>query len=164
MANKLVVREATLEDRKALLEWHNDPLTQKMFRKNHFVDWDEHCSWFEKLLQDRNRILCVGLIDSQKIGNVRFDLRANGVHEVSINLNPKFRGKGYSSQILKESIDYLSKIRFVKKLFALVKKINIPSQKVFEKAGFIFVKDPEHYYPGMEEFSREFEVYCELNF
>jgi RimJ/RimL family protein N-acetyltransferase len=163
MTDQLVVREATLEDRKPIWEWWNDPITRKMMKKNDHVPWEEHCAWFEKVLEDENRILCVGLVDQHKIGVVRFDLRIDEIYEVSINLNPFFRGKGYGSKVLLKSMEYLTKDRKVKKLFAMCKKINIASRKTFEKAGFTVV-DPKQYYPGMERFDGEAELYCELNF
>jgi len=164
MRKALVVREAILEDRRVIWEWWNDPVTRKMMKKNDHVPWDEHCAWFEKILQDGDRILCVALVDGHKIGNVRFDLKADGVYEVSINLNPLFRGKGYSADVLAESIEYLRRIRDVKKLFAKTKRINLPSQKAFEKAGFVLMEDPKCDHPGMEDFVSESEVYCELRF
>lgn len=164
MADKLVVREATLEDRRVIWEWWNDPVTRKMMKKNDYVSWEEHCAWFEGVLEDNERILCVGLVGSQKTGNVRFDLQADGVYEVSINLNPLFRGKSYGSQMLIESINYLKRIRSIRKLLAMMKKINIPSRRAFEKAGFV-VKDSEYCYPRIVgRFSQETEWYCERNF
>lgn len=163
MADKLIIRQAILEDCRVIWEWWNDPVTRKMMKKNDFVPWDEHCLWFEKVLKDKDRILCVGLMDEQKIGNVRFDLQADDVYEVSINLNPLFRGKGYSPRMLKESIGFLMNIRSVNKLYATLKKINVPSEKTFAKVGFVFMENPKHYYPGMEEFIPESEYYCELN-
>jgi len=162
MPEIVIVREAKIEDCKEIWEWWNDPVTRKMMKKNDYVPWEEHCEWFNKVLTDNKRILCVGLVNDQKIGVVRFDLKTGKIYEVSINLNPVFRNRGYGSIFMKESIRYLSKIRDVKRLFAMLKKVNIPSKKTFEKAGFIIVNNPKEKYSGMEQFLPETEYYCEL--
>ena len=132
-------------------------------KRNDQVPWEEHCTWFGKILEDQDRILCIGLQNNkQKIGVARFDRQLNEIYEVSINLNPVFRGQGLGRKILKESIAYLKKNRKVIKLFAGYKKINVPSRKTFEYAGFTNMS-PKQRYPGMEEFDIETECYCELD-
>jgi len=127
------VREAIQEDGRSIWVWWNDPVTRQMMKKNDPVPWDMHCAWFDGVLQDPNRVLCVGYLDNEKIGNVRFDKQADRVYEVSINLNPDFRGRGYGAILLKEAICYLQANRCVELLFAMLKKINIPSKKRLRK-------------------------------
>jgi RimJ/RimL family protein N-acetyltransferase len=153
-----------MEDISVIWDWWNDPLTRKMMKRNDPVPWEEHCAWFEGVLKDEKRILCVGLSGEEKIGVVRFDFKAEGTYEVSINLNPEFRGKGYGPKMLLAAIDHLKKMRSIKKLFAKMKKINIPSQNAFLRAGFALVDSPECDHPGLENFASESEFYCERKF
>src|SRR5438105_1596077 len=96
----MVVHEATLDDKEVIWHWWNDPVTRKMMKTNDHVPWEDHCKWFDRILQDNTRLLCVGRMDADKIGVVRFDLKADDIYEVSINLNPVFRGKGLAPQLL----------------------------------------------------------------
>ena len=149
MSANVVVREATLEDRREIWEWWNDPVTRKMMKKNDIVPWEEHCAWFDGVLNDPDRILCVGFVDSQKAGNVRFDFQGDGVYEVSVNMNPQLRGQGYGPRIVGASIDYLKTIRKGNKLIAMMKKINPRSRRTFERNGFM-VQEPTHCSPRMQ--------------
>ena len=163
VADQVTVQEACIEDRRVIWEWWNDPTTRKMMKKNDTVGWEEHCAWFEGVLKDQDRVLCVGRVGDQGIGNVRFDRQADGVYEVSINLKPEFRGMGYGAWVLKESIHYLIKVQDAALLFSMLKKENIPSKRTFEKAGFVFIENPQYDYEGCKEFEPETELFCELN-
>lgn len=164
LSSKVWVREATLEDREVIWQWWNAPVTRQMMKKNDYVPWEEHCAWFEGVLHDDDRILCVGLLGSEKLGVVRFDLKGDRIYEVSINLNPAFRGEGLAPQILEASIEYLRGKRRVRKLFATLKKINIPSMKSFARADFVYVENPKVDHAGLERFEPESELYCERFF
>ena len=162
MTPMVVVGEATLDDRQVIWEWWNDPVTRRMMKKHEFVPWEEHCAWFDGVLKDPNKILCVGLVDGQKIGNVRFDAQGDDVYEVSINLNPAWRGRGYGAQLLQASIAYLKGIRPVSTLIGGMKKVNLPSRKTFEKVGFV-ITEPNYAYPRVRgRFEPETEWYCEM--
>lgn len=148
----LSVREATLDDRYEIWEWWNDPITREMMRQNSYVPWEDHVRWFDVVLADSDRILCVGQLPEGKVGVVRFDLRDPLEYEVSINFNPKFRGQGLAPAMLEGSINYLLSIREVKKVWAGCKARNIPSQRSFARAQFTFVNKPGY---------TDGELYCE---
>lgn len=157
----VVVRDAALEDRQEIWEWWNDPVTRKMMKKTDSVPWEEHCAWFDGVLKDPHRVLCVGSVDGQKIGNVRFDAQGDDVYEVSINLNPAWRGQGYGAKLLQASIEHLQSTRAVSKLIGGMKKINLPSRRTFEKVGFV-ITEPNDAYPRVRgRFSPEEEWYVE---
>ena len=130
-------------------------------KQNDYVPWEAHCDWFTRVLIDRNVILCIAEDRSNKIGIVRFDWQSATVYEISINLNPQFRGFGYAPILLTESIEYLKMVRHVTLVFAMLKKINVPSERTFARAGFTYVGPPKTFYPGMEVFEPESEYYCE---
>ena len=133
----VTVRKAVPEDSREVWEWWNDPLTRQMMKKNEHVPWDEHCRWWDGLMKDLNRHLYMGLLGGKsKLGVTRFDLRSPEVYEVSINLNPAERGKGYGSVIIEKGIEDLISHCKVKLLWAACKRINVASRKSFEKAGF----------------------------
>jgi len=161
-SDKISVRQAKKTDCKLLWEWWNDSTTRQMMKDNQFVPWESHCNWFEKAIEDNNRMLCVGTIDSVPFGIVRFLYEGNGIFEVSINLDPQLRGKGYGSILLNKSIAMLKRTYSVTLLYAMLKKINYPSKRTFEKNGFNFFV-PTIYYKKMDNFLPDEEFYCELN-
>jgi phosphinothricin acetyltransferase len=135
----ITILRATESDSKDIWEWRNDELTKQMSISADCVSWEIHRSWFERNLVDPNRYLYLGVLnDDQKIGMCRFDVHANkNIAEVSININPKFRSRGLSSQLLSHAM-----VKFFEDkrmgLIATIKKSNIGSIKCFTKSGFTF--------------------------
>lgn len=160
--NKIFTRKAILEDRKVIWQWWNDPLTRKMMKLNEYVSWNNHVEWFDNTIKSKTRILFISIKNNQKLGVVRFDLKDNYSYEVSININPEYRGEGYGSKILKSSIDEFLKIEIkVKKLFAMFKKINIASKKTFLNNKFNLIENQNTISRDLERFDIETEEYCE---
>ena len=61
------------------------------------------------------------------------------IAKVNIYLNKDFRNKGYSQEILFESINkFLSNNKNIKYLQAYILEENIASKKIFENLGFIY--------------------------
>ncbi len=158
----LLARKVILEDCEVIWQWWNDPVTRSMMKNNDPVPWKQHCVWYENLLKDDSRILCMGLLDNLKIGVVRFDTQGVGVYEVSINMNPQVRGKGLGWQVLKKSIEFMTKQRKVVKFFATFKKTNVPSKRTFEKAGFSISEELKYHCERMKLFVPGKELYCQL--
>lgn len=161
MAIPVQVRLAEPGDRRIIWEWWNDPLTRQMMKKNAHVPWEEHCQWYDAVLQDPNRLLFVGLVGEDKLGVIRFTLQFDRIYEVSINLSPAFRGKGYASPFLSAAIQELCNLRGPVRLVAGCKKVNLPSQKTFSRSGFTF-KPIDRRYPSLHSFDPETELFCEL--
>tara|TARA_S200000501_G_scaffold304838_1_gene293031 strand:+ start:1646 stop:2098 length:453 start_codon:yes stop_codon:yes gene_type:complete len=129
-------RLANFHDSKEIFSWRNDPITRKSFFNNNIVKRKEHEDWFNKMMKSDKSILIIHLIEKDKIGVVRFDVKNKETH-VSINTNPKFRNKGFASKMLLESESYLSSNkRFPKVLVANIIKNNLSSIKVFKKAKY----------------------------
>lgn len=132
---------------KLIMEWRNDPITRKMFFNGNIKMWDDfkiefHQHYFKN-------IPLFAEFDNQKIAFVSFvryndHNDENTTYSISININPQFRGKGYASKIIDESIKYIVENHpDIKKVIAEVKKENIPSHKTFIKSNFIWINDYE---------------------
>ncbi len=135
----IYIRLVTVEDSKAIFEWRNDPQTRKMSKNSRYIQWNEHERWLKLSLQNSKKrfLMCLDEFNS-KIGVTRFDIKKTFV-EVSINISPQKRGKGYSKHCLKKSIKFFQNIYPKQKLFkAEIKDINMLSQKSFEGVGFEF--------------------------
>ena len=73
------------------------------------------------------------------------------IAKVNIYLNKDFRNKGYSQEILFESINkFLSNNKNIKYLQAYILEENIASKKIFENLGFIYNNEKEICNDGLE--------------
>ena len=139
MSKNIIIRELTIEDRIALWAWRNDPITLKMFKKKSF-NWEKHSLWFEKLLKSTDRMICIAVEDTIRIGSVRFDMNFNKDWSICIYLKPMYCGKEYSSQTIKKAVEYISKLRNPDRIYATFSKINEYSIEIFRMAGFRVLK------------------------
>ena len=74
-------------------------------------------------------------INNNKTSVVRFE-KHNDSAEISINLNPDYRGKGYAAKMLELSEIEMRKLWNIEKSIAKIKKNNIQSTKIFERCNF----------------------------
>ena len=142
--NQIVLVSAKSCHSETIWEWRNDPITRKMSINSEKVSWEEHTSWYEKILLDKCRKLYVGEEEGIPIGVVRFDKCDDdeNVYEVSINISPAYRKKGFGKQLLTHGIRKLLKeVENCKFIRAEVKKDNLSSNKLFKSFGFIFIGD-----------------------
>ena len=71
--------------------------------------------------------------------------------KINIYLNKDFRNKGYSQEILSESINkFLSDNKEIKYLQAYILEENIASKKIFENLGFVYNNEKEICNDGLE--------------
>ena len=98
----MLIRLANQSDSLDILQWRNNKISRKMSLDNNIITPDIHQSWFNKVLVDNSKILYIGELDNKKVGVCRFEFyKSKLVSEVSINLNPKLRGKGYGKLFFK---------------------------------------------------------------
>ncbi|GFK94935.1 Linear gramicidin synthase subunit A [Fundidesulfovibrio magnetotacticus] len=156
----VTVREATGDDLLLNWLWINDPVTRRMFKQNGYVGWSGHCRWFAQMLANPDATLCIGLQNGKPIGNVRFNRCQGEAYEISINLAPNCRYKGVGAEMLARSIAHMRDTRAVRMLYAMAKKTNKASIRVFEKCGLPVVQRPA-FHSGMARFEPDVEVYME---
>ena len=123
------VRPATMADALDVLAWRNDPLTRAMSRNQAEVAEAEHLAWFGRALENPNLLLLIGEADGEKAGMVRLDFRAET--EVSINVNPALRGRGYGQALLQAGVREAAG-----SVVAEIRDENVASRRLFERAGF----------------------------
>jgi UDP-2,4-diacetamido-2,4,6-trideoxy-beta-L-altropyranose hydrolase len=143
------IRRATYDDAMDVFDWRNDEQTRAMSKNSDIIDKDRHLAWFSAAISDPQRLILIGEFCQEKIGMVRFDYVDNG-WDVSINVSPSMRGKGYGSSLLKEALRLLRNMGELGTVHAEVKTTNAPSVKVFEKCGFVICdKDNEYIYMSL---------------
>ena len=143
---RMSVLKATGSDSRDVWEWRNDEVTRQMSVSSDGIGWEEHISWYKNSLGNPNRFLYIGFVNgNEKIGMCRFDVDVEiAIAEVSINLNPRHRGQGFSSQLLSRAIVEFYKERDTD-LAAIIKKSNIGSIKCFLRSGFTFEREDNDY-------------------
>jgi len=109
------------------------------------VGWDSHNLWYLQALSNPDCFLYVGKSGAESIGVCRFDVDSTKITaEVSINVNPAFRGRHLSSQLLAAAIDEFWRTNKID-LRARVKKENTASLKCFTNCGFILDHEEGNY-------------------
>ena len=144
--SKFRIYEAGLSDDSYLWEWRNDPLTVEMSKTQKKVKWLEHKYWLENIRKQCNtKIYIAKNLDLKRIGMSRFQENKEKEVEVSINICPKIRGKGFSYYFLRLSVKkYLDYNKSI--LIATIRKENNASIKCFSKCGFDLVSEDNQFY------------------
>lgn len=139
------VRTASILDAEDLRLWRNDESTRAASVSRSIVSWADHVRWFTEVLADDRRRVYISEEKGEKVGMCRFDLSDDDLAaEVSINLNPEFRGRGLARPVLKESIArFRSDIVRPISLTATIRPSNGASIRLFGSVGFEFAHGDE---------------------
>jgi len=133
-------RLATPEDIDLIFKWANDPVTRHNSFNTEKISYKNHINWYNKQIESDENLILIFEIDSIPLGMVRFH-KEDDSWTIGINISEAYRGQGLSVQMLREAAKYLFSNYKEGIIIAFIKKENITSQKAFEKAGFIFVKE-----------------------
>ena len=145
MSADITIRRAELTDMSAIWEWRNDRLTRQMFRDGSEVFPKDNEKWFRSAMLDDRRNIFISQVGDAKICMIRFDEFEPSRFDVSINMNPAWRGKRLSKQVLADSIEFLQTFKTVDLITAEVKNINVASKNIFIANGFVFVRKDGEY-------------------
>ncbi|HMM82446.1 MAG TPA: GNAT family N-acetyltransferase [Terrimesophilobacter sp.] len=134
-------RLATELDSTDVFRWRNDESTIAASISNAPVEWEDHQAWFAAALASDKRWIFIVFrteSESQKVGMCRFDVASGGTSaEVSINLNPDYRGQRLARAVLTTAIEAFRRATSpTVRLTATIRRANLASEKVFRYAGF----------------------------
>lgn len=140
----LLLSEAQEKDIDDVYQLSND----ETVRSNSFsiakIEYSNHVKWFLNKLKDKNSLFIIARIGGIFAGQVRYQIEDNNA-VIGISIHKSFRGFGLGEILLSQSIKILkSKFPNTKKIIAHVKTENIASGKMFLKAGYSQVHNPEH--------------------
>lgn len=135
---RLTLRLANKGDCSLLWELANDPSVRLQSLSMNPIPWESHIKWFNEKINDINTIIILGEDEEKKIIGVRrFEIQDDKSVRSSIIIRNEFRSKGYGTELIKISNEYLFKNYDVQVHNAYIKPNNIPSLKSFEKLGYI---------------------------
>ena len=127
--------------------WRNDPITRYYSRNNRMISWEDHDSWFRQLITHSECYLYIGMTVSPCIKNsismIRFDICSSSpkASEVSINIAPQARGKGYGRLLLeKGTTEFTKEIKRSFRVIAEVGSDNVTSTRLFRSGGYSWIK------------------------
>lgn len=140
----IVLRAIELEDMQLLKDLINDPEVEKMVIGWSFpVSTHQQINWINSLSNDKNNVRYI--IDIENVGTVgvasltKIDFK-NGTATVNIKLRTEdtIRQKGIGYKIMTILIDYAFNQLNLNCLGANILSYNSPSQRLFEKCGFVY--------------------------
>jgi RimJ/RimL family protein N-acetyltransferase len=139
---KIKFRKAELSDINIYFKWINEAEVRGNSFDSNIVTWEEHVKWFNEKVYDPNYSF---YLFQNKNDDYIGQIRINKVNEIDsiigVSVCIDHRGLGYGSQILKEaSNDYFKSFKN-SIINAYIKSDNISSKKIFEKAGFSWLRN-----------------------
>lgn len=144
LGKQIKLRQAEESDQRLLWELANDPTTRANSFSTHKIPWEEHVTWLQNRLKDRNSVIFIASNEhDQIIGVVRFDIHGSEA-TISINVSEEFRGKGYGTKIIREAVRSEFNAREIQRILAFIKPGNRQSESVFRNAGFQFLESMQY--------------------
>ena len=135
---KIGIREATINDATILFDWANDAKTRENSFNSGPIEWNDHIQWFKKKLADPTSKTYILQYNEMPVGVVRFEI--NKTTNIGVTVAPDHRGMGFGAKIIKTACNTFWRNN-TDYILAYIKKGNIASQRVFEKAGFNFLRE-----------------------
>ncbi|MCK4589150.1 MAG: GNAT family N-acetyltransferase [Nanoarchaeota archaeon] len=142
---KIYFRFVEDEDLDDFYRWRNDEVTRKFSFNTEEIPFKDHIKWFKASIINPKRTIFMAINEKrEKVGQIRFDRDGNGA-EIDINIGSDCRGQGYGTKtIIKGCRIYFNNFE-VDYFIAKVKKDNLASRRVFEKAGFKKYSEQSNY-------------------
>jgi deoxyribonuclease IV len=137
-----VISLVTEDDLMDVYNLSNDQIVRNNSFNPETIKLDDHIQWYKNKIKDPNSVFyIIRSMDGKFIGQVRLEeIKDSRDCVVGISICDKYRGKGLSSSILKDSITKFLETKSISTdIYAYIKKDNAVSIKSFSKAGFSLV-------------------------
>jgi spore coat polysaccharide biosynthesis protein SpsF len=139
---KLKFRKAELCDVDVYFKWLNDLQVRENSFDSRIVIWENHVRWFNEHIKNPNYFLYIFQdINNENIGQVRIQKISEIESIIGISICSNHRGLGYGQKMLIEVCNEYFKVFNNSIINAYIKNNNISSRKMFEKAGFSWLRN-----------------------
>jgi UDP-2,4-diacetamido-2,4,6-trideoxy-beta-L-altropyranose hydrolase len=136
VAPVIALRRAELDDCESIFDWRNDKETRRYSSENRPIPLNEHVTWFKSALENQNRAILIGEINSSAVGVLRFDRKERSA-VISVFLVPGNHGKGIGGKMIEQGTLWLeSNWPEVTSIEAVIMDGNSASISAFSEAGF----------------------------
>jgi RimJ/RimL family protein N-acetyltransferase len=105
------------------------------------ITLESHKNWFNSKLNDNNCLYFIAEKWKDQVGSFRLDLNSDGSGYISYLIDPKFHGKGYGSELLRQGVRIAREDPRIKNVIGEVMIENKASVKAFENLGFIIMSN-----------------------
>ena len=134
------IRPANAADSRFLYELSMDPRIRANSTRSDEFSFEAHERWYARKLRDgRNAIWIMEVPDGVPVAQVRYGRRLEGEGddaEIAISVMPSARYRGHGLRLLEETMPMACEWLKVRRLMALVLRLNYPSRRLFRRAGF----------------------------
>ena len=146
--NKIRLEKMTTElAHKLFIDFKNDEMLfeDKKDFKEFIYDENQVNNYVQNKEKDGYILLAI-LYEDDVIGEIRFKGIEDSCSEIGIVLkNDRYKNKGMGTIALSKALDYAKDILKLNKVIASILKTNKRSQHIFEKIGFIFYDEDDHF-------------------
>ncbi len=140
------LRKGNLNDLDFLFNLRNEEAVRKVSFSSEPIDLDVHRNWLKKKLASNDSVLMIAQEDSRPIAQIRFDWINDSETQINIAVTEAFRGRGYGSEIIKQSsAEFFREFIKCKSIHAFIKPDNPASIHSFRKAGYVFQVETEYH-------------------
>ena len=116
---------------------NNHPQVRSASFSEGSIPWEDHVRWFQRTLEDQNKLLLVGLREEAVVSVVRFDRIQPETTEISVAVDPESHGKGLGKlTIIRGSQKCFESWSRVSSILARIREENLASRGAFEAAGY----------------------------
>lgn len=128
-------------DRDIVFLWRNDPFIVERSTSRRNVSLEEHKTWFNRLLANKDVLAFIIEDEGQPIGHIRFKLE-NDCCIITIYLLQENTGKGYGVDAIQTGCKFAQDHWPKNSIVAYVRKDNALGRSGFLKAGFSPSNEP----------------------
>ena len=129
------LRPVKIDDAQMVFEWRNSSFIIAPSTLQRKVTWNEHLSWFKKVVKARDYRMFIIQNEEEPMGQVRFD-RKDDDCKISVYLLEEFIGKGYGIEAIRQGCQTIFKLWDINEVIAYVRGDNIDGYRAFIKSGF----------------------------
>lgn len=113
----------------------NDAASRAMSFQSGRIAYQEHTAWFAKQME-QDLPFYIAILEKMPCGYVRFD-KNEGSANIAVAIAPAFRGRGLSSDLIRQSCKKVLIETKIASVQAYVKPENTASIQAFTKACFV---------------------------